>query len=67
VAVTWSLKREPPSKDLPEFPRLIQAWFDEVRDFNSQDVQPFKFTKKLGHYTQVDKAFLFTYLCTTFV
>jgi hypothetical protein len=52
VAVTWSRNQEPPSKDKPEFPRLIRAWFDEYREFDRRHVEPFVFTKKLGHYTQ---------------
>ncbi len=53
VAVTWSLSREPPKGAAAEFERLIRAWFDEVRHFRPEHIQPFVFTKKLGHYTQV--------------
>ena len=30
VATTWSYNRMPPSKDKPEFVRLVMGWFDEV-------------------------------------
>ena len=53
VAITWYLQHEPPNQGTTEFPRLINAWFDEVRAFNPRDINPFKFKKKLGHYTQV--------------
>ncbi len=53
VAVTWTLNHEPPSGESADFDRLTRAWFDEVRHFDPNHVEPFVFSKKLGHYTQV--------------
>ncbi|GFG39604.1 hypothetical protein Cfor_02878, partial [Coptotermes formosanus] len=31
----------------------VLAWYNEVKDFNRNDISPFKFTYSTGHYTQV--------------
>ena len=53
MAATWSYSQEPPIRDLAEFPRHIHGWFDEFRAFDPRHLSPFKFKKKLGHYTQM--------------
>ena len=53
VAMTWSFQQAPPTGDKAEFTRHIRGWFDEVKLFDPRHIQPFKFEKKLGHYTQV--------------
>lgn len=62
VASTWSFHQEPPSRDAAEFVRHISGWFDEVRAFDPRNIKPFKFKKKLGHYTQASKAKAMVYL-----
>merc|ERR1711970_1002200 len=32
---------------------MIQRFYDEVAKFNSKDINPFKFAKSTGHYTQL--------------
>ena len=53
VAMTWSFEHSPPTGDAAEFLRHIVGWFDEVKLFDPRHIAPFKFKKKLGHYTQV--------------
>ena len=53
VAMTWSFEQAPPTGDAAEFVRHIGGWFDEVKLFDPRHIAPFKFKKKLGHYTQV--------------
>ena len=53
VAMTWSFEHSPPTGDAAEFVRHIGGWFDEVKLFDPRHIAPFKFKKKLGHYTQV--------------
>lgn len=36
-----------------QWERAIQAWYNEVADFNPNDIQPFKFSSGAGHYTQM--------------
>merc|ERR1712179_495988 len=35
---------------------MIQRFYDEVVKFNSKDINPFKFAKSTGHYTQLVRA-----------
>ena len=53
VAMTWSFHQAPPTGGAAEFVRHIGGWFDEVKLFDPRHIAPFKFKKKLGHYTQV--------------
>ncbi|XP_071550651.1 uncharacterized protein [Panulirus ornatus] len=36
-----------------QWERAIQAWYNEVADFNPKDIHPFKFSSGTGHYTQM--------------
>lgn len=31
----------------------VQAWYNEVKDFDRNNIKPFQFTSSTGHYTQV--------------
>ena len=55
MAATWTYEKPSPVGDEPEFKRQIESWFNEVTSvgFRSQDVDPFAFNSKAGHYTQV--------------
>nr|QEE04220.1 venom allergen [Scolopendra subspinipes] len=45
----WSSFTEKTAK----FKSFIDAWYDEVKLFDSKKIQPFLYTKAYGHYTQV--------------
>ena len=36
-----------------DWERAVADWYGEVRDFSSDNIQPFKFSSNTGHYTQV--------------
>ena len=33
--------------------KTVQKWFDEIYDFNTNQIEPFKFTMSTGHFTQL--------------
>ncbi|XP_066960890.1 venom allergen 5.01-like [Macrobrachium rosenbergii] len=53
VAATWTFDRD--VGDTPDFAKQIEAWFDEVNQYGFQkgNVDPFRFNKATGHYTQM--------------
>ena len=36
-----------------DWERAVADWYGEVRDFSSDNIEPFKFSSNTGHYTQV--------------
>jgi len=55
MALRWSSKYEKKNDVEDELPNFVQRWYDEVKDFDSNNIDPFKFTwhPVIGHYTQV--------------
>lgn len=53
VAAAWTFDRD--LGDTPDFATQIEAWFNEVNQygFPKGNVDPFRFNKATGHYTQV--------------
>lgn len=53
VAAAWTYERD--EGDMPDFATQIEAWFNEVNQygFPKGNVDPFRFNKATGHYTQV--------------
>merc|ERR1712183_543286 len=47
---SWTLDKAAVEKEVLG---MIQRFYDEVVEFKSQDINPFKFAKSTGHYTQV--------------
>ena len=62
VAATWTFDKPSPFGEDPEFKRQIDAWFDEVNKFHSQDIKPFSFNHHAGHYTQVTGFFTYAHV-----
>ncbi|XP_076045444.1 venom allergen 5.01-like [Oratosquilla oratoria] len=60
VAATWTFERD--IGDTPDFATQIEAWFNEVNQhgFPKSSLEPFRFSKATGHYTQM--AWAETYL-----
>ena len=53
VAAVWTYDRD--EGDTPDFVTQVEAWFMEVEQhgFSKGSVDPFRFSKPTGHYTQV--------------
>ncbi|XP_050732712.1 venom allergen 5-like [Eriocheir sinensis] len=53
VAATWTYEVD--EGDTPDFPTQVEAWFNEVNQhgFAKGSVDPFRFSKATGHYTQM--------------
>ncbi|XP_071540549.1 venom allergen 5-like isoform X2 [Panulirus ornatus] len=53
VAAAWTYERD--EGDTPDFATQIEAWFNEVNQygFPKGNVDPFRFNKATGHYTQM--------------
>ncbi|XP_042876308.1 venom allergen 5.02-like [Penaeus japonicus] len=53
VAAAWTFDRD--LGDTPDFATQVEAWFNEVNQygFPKGNVDPFRFNKATGHYTQV--------------
>ena len=53
VAATWTYEVD--EGKTPDFPTQVEAWFNEVNQhgFAKGSVDPFRFSKATGHYTQV--------------
>ena len=42
------------SKKVPGIPfKGVKKWFDEIKKFDAQQISPFAFTYKTGHFTQI--------------
>ena len=42
------------SKKVPGIPfKGVKKWFDEIKKFDAQQINPFAFTYKTGHFTQI--------------
>ncbi|KAK8735389.1 hypothetical protein OTU49_005363, partial [Cherax quadricarinatus] len=52
VAAAWTYDRD--EGDTPDFATQVEAWFNEVNQygFSKGSVDPFRFNKATGHYTQ---------------
>ena len=53
VAAVWTYEHD--EGNTPDFPTQIEAWFNEVNQhgFPKGNLDPFRFSKPTGHYTQV--------------
>ncbi|XP_045601573.1 venom allergen 5 [Procambarus clarkii] len=53
VAAAWTYERD--EGDTPDFNTQVEAWFNEVNQygFSKSSVDPFRFNKATGHYTQM--------------
>ncbi|CAL4059800.1 unnamed protein product, partial [Meganyctiphanes norvegica] len=53
VAAAWTFERD--LGDTPDFVTQVEAWFNEVTQygFSKGSVDPFRFNKATGHYTQM--------------
>ncbi|KAK4288014.1 hypothetical protein Pmani_038936 [Petrolisthes manimaculis] len=53
VAATWTYEHD--EGDVPDFATQVEAWFNEVNQhgFSKGNVDPFRFSKATGHYTQM--------------
>ena len=42
MALRWSSKYEKKNDVEDELPNFVQRWYDEVKDFDSNNIDPFK-------------------------